>query len=122
MSDDTTFSGWKNHATWCVNLHLSNNEEWQNERQAQTEDAWNDAPDSDQVKSGIWSIEEARRFNLAATLKNWVEEILFPDRPGEPQDDDLFQMDMLRGYLDDVNWNELADHAIADYAAELKAS
>src|ERR1051326_7698033 len=71
MSEDTTYNGWKNHATWCVNLHLSNDEPLYRETLERTAETIKNPPHL----SEYWNEEETARYNVADMLKDWIEEM-----------------------------------------------
>ena len=60
-----------------------------------------------QVRSGIWTAEQAAKFNLADQLK---EEI----RDNAPDTEASMYSDLLRGALDEVNWHEIAGNWLSD--------
>lgn len=114
-TSEDTYNGWKNHATWCVNLHLSNDEPLYREALARTADTIANPPH----ESEYWNAEETARYNVADMLKDWIEELcdapLFRTRGGdwgeganmdEPR---LLVWDLVTGYLADVDWHEIAD-------------
>ena len=95
---DTTYNGWANYPTWCVNLWLGNDESLYNEAveivQAEIAD--------EHPKSQYWTIEESVRHMVADTLKDWVTDDLCPDLGAS------FPADLLAYALGEVNWTEIA--------------
>ena len=95
MTEDTTYNGWKNYPTWCVNLWLSNDEGLYNS----TLDLARDSQDPLLAHTRIGSI----RNDLADALKTWVRDDLAPDLGA------TFAADLLGYALDEVDWYEIAD-------------
>lgn len=82
---DTTYNGWSNYPTWCVNLWLSNDE-------------------------GLWhrtqeliQVEGPDRGLVAGALKRFVRDDLAPDLGA------TFAADLLGYAIDEVDWYEIAD-------------
>lgn len=105
---DVSHQGWTNHATWAVHLWLSNDQgTWEFCRDMARE-AVEDADDCDQVRDGIWTREQARRFILADRVKDYLAESNpLIDHPSP-------FADILGAALDDVNYDELADAFLED--------
>jgi len=86
MADtDATYQGWKNHETWQAALHLGNDQ---------------------------WSYECARDIVLAGdpygdTLRDFVEELIIPD-DGANGWVDILRLDIMTGWLQAVDWREVA--------------
>ena len=101
MSEDRTYNGWTNYETWAVALWIDNErgnyDYWREEAREHRKAA----PTCSQVINGIWTAEQAAKFNLADQLK---EEI----RDNAPDTEASMYTDLLRGALDEVNWNEIA--------------
>jgi len=98
MSEDTTYNGWKNYPTWCVNLWLSNDENLCNEAL----DLARETLESDHPTSSVWTVEESQRFNVADKFKQWVTNDLAPDLGAS------FPSDLLGWAFDHVEWDEIA--------------
>lgn len=113
MTNETGYQGWTNRATWCVSLHAGNTEPWYKATTELAARAVAKAPEAEQVREGIWTVEEAERITLADWLKDWTEHALGLGTLGS-SDTDLFRSDMLSGYLSDVNWREWAEHLLSD--------
>ncbi|MBI5761449.1 MAG: hypothetical protein HZA46_23310 [Planctomycetales bacterium] len=98
-----TYNGWSNYETWCVHVHLTNDEPNYNccrRLAAEAQDAAGDCP---QVVRRIWTEQEATRFLLAETLKRWVED-------GNPlRSTPSHYADLLQAAIDEVDWDELAN-------------
>ena len=109
MTEDTTYNGWKNHATWCVNLHLSNDEPLYRETLERTAETLKNPPHL----SEYWNEEQTARYNVADMLKDWIEEMTTMSQWWrETQRGEVTRLliqDLIGGYLSDVDWHELAD-------------
>lgn len=92
MSKDTTYNGWSNYATWRVNLEMVDGSDWH----ARIDD-------------------DCEAYELAPMLKEWAIEWI------EQSSDEGFARDYALAFLSDVNWYEIAQHLIADYAEEVQA-
>jgi len=90
MMTDKTYNGWTNYATWRVNLEMIDNSDWHCRFD----------------NHGV----TPEPYSLGQALKEWVEEWIEESSPE----------DLVRGYalafLADVNWYEIAEHLIEDYA------
>lgn len=80
MTDDNTYNGWTNRATWCVNLH------------------WGD----------YWQalVDEGEEIS-ADTMRSDVDALLDEAFAMLPEGARLFIQDMMSS---DINWHELARH------------
>ena len=100
----STYSGWKNYPTWCVNLWLSNDEGLYNETRerarAELDDTDEDAPQADRI--------EDARGAFSRNLKEWVCDELAPDLGAS------FAADLLGYALGEVDWYELAEAWLTD--------
>lgn len=104
----TEYNGWTNHATWCVSLHISNTEASQRKAEELKKLALASAAKHENVPS-VWSIDEARRFILADSLKEWIHDVAVENyRKHGDEFAYLLRLDLITGYLDDVNWHEIA--------------
>jgi hypothetical protein len=103
MGDDTTYNGWANYPTWCVNLWLANEEPLYRETLDLATTAVTVAPTDESVADGIWTVEEAAKFRLADVLRDWVTDELAPDLGA------CFAADLLGWALGCVDWDELAE-------------
>src|SRR5439155_26953515 len=102
-SEDKTYNGWSNYETWCVNLWLSNDEGTYRHCRSRARDDTNTAEDSSRVREGIWTIEEATRFQLADALKEFLDE-----RNPIAAQASVFT-DLINSALCEVDWHEIAD-------------
>ena len=89
---DTKYNGWTNYATWRVNLEIFDGfDPREHFTLADSDDSWMD--------------------DLAENLKTFADEILCQGCGYEG-----LVLDYARAFLSDVNWYEIAQHLIADYA------
>jgi hypothetical protein len=100
---DQTHNGWKNFPTWAVNLWLENDEGLHNATREIVGNVAQEARTADQVVDGIWTVEQATRYNVADALRTWVQDELAPDLGAS------FAADLLGYALDEVDWDEVAD-------------
>lgn len=105
---DETYNGWKNYPTWAVNLWLSNEEALYREAMGRVAAIATDAPNTPNVAEGVWTVEQATRFDVANNFKEWVTDDLAPDLGAS------FAADLLGYALGEVDWNEIADAWVAD--------
>lgn len=101
--DVKEYQRWSNYPTWCVKLWLDNDEtaynHWQTAAQYQKEQA----PNRQQVKDGIWTVNEAARYELANQLKDVITREDVPDLGAS-----MFG-DLLGWALEYINWDEIAE-------------
>lgn len=87
--NDTKYNGWTNYATWRVNLEIFDG----------VGANW-----VDQLPEDL--------YDAAQYLKEMAEEFVVGPIP------EGFAHDYALAFLEDVNWREIAQHMIADYADE----
>ena len=104
------YNGWSNYPTWCVKLWLDNDEGTYNFWQDATKQHKQDAPTCQQVKEGIWTVEQTVRFNLADQLKNEITN----NRPEQTAEQCGMYFDLMCWAFDYVNWNEIAKALIEE--------
>lgn len=90
MTQDNTYNGWTNYATWRVNLEIFDG--------MQLEDMFGD--------------DNTDADDIAERIKEWAEEIMENDTP-----DGGLARDYALAFLADVNWHEIAMHLIGDMIA-----
>lgn len=67
---DTTYQGWRNHATWAVALHINNDEGAQSLVIEWAQECWDEAEESD-----THSRDDEAAFALAERIESWVDEM-----------------------------------------------
>lgn len=92
MSNDQGYNGWTNHATWCVNLWLSN-------------DQGTYAEVNDLIACLFH--DDASVCDMADRLRDYVEELAELTCPGVIEGAS-FVSDLFGSVLHDVEWNEVA--------------
>jgi hypothetical protein len=100
---DETYNGWANYPTWAVNLWLANDEVLYRQTQEMVALAREDL----EVREPF-TREEAERFEVAETIKNFVTDDLAPDLGAS------FAADLLGYALDCVDWHEIAEAWLED--------
>lgn len=95
MSQDTTYQGWANYATWRVNLELFDGQT--------IEDICKDRP-----------IQEEDAYLLGKMLKDYAEQLI------EDGSTEGLARDYAYAFLSEVNWREIAEQMIEDAIEEAK--
>lgn len=93
---DTKYNGWTNYATWRVNLEIF------------------DGFDPSDYYSAF-DADDAH--GLADSLQQYAEQVIFECGYDERAPSSLME-DYARAFLQDVNWDEIAAHMIAEYSGE----
>ena len=89
---DTKYNGWTNYATWRVNLEMVDSSDWHCR--------FDDMGQAPTV------------YEMSIALKEWAEEWIVESSS------EGFARDYALAFLSDVNWFEIAQHLIDDYAEE----
>lgn len=89
---DKTYNGWTNYATWRVNLEMF------------------DGVDPRDISSRFHPDEA---YNLGHDLKEYAENIIT-----DYKSETTLAQDYALAFLSDVNWHEIAEHMIEDYAEQ----
>jgi len=97
------YNGWWNYETWSVNLIIDNDEGLQEQAREMTKAHF----DEDDEDKGAYS--------LSGELKEWVSDDLCP-HSSEP----TLEGQLLGAALSEVNWQEIAEHYVEDFAKEGK--
>ena len=91
---DKTYNGWTNYATWRVNLEMF------------------DSMSLEDITGGAdWDAGD-----IAEYLTQWAIEVIESDTPNGG-----LARDYALAFLDAVNWYEIAEHKLTDYADEVEA-
>lgn len=102
------YNGWTNYETWCVHLWLTNEEGTYNHCRELARQATAEAPDCEQVRRRVWTIEDAKKFTLADLLKDFIEEM-------NPLADGASMFtDLLNAAISEVDWHEIAEAFLED--------
>lgn len=98
---DTTHEGWSNYETWAVALWLTSDRDLSPYWREQAKRHIEKAPACQMVLDGVWSAEQAEKYNLAEQLKQEIE-------ANVPKAFAGVYSDLLHAGLSDVNWHEIA--------------
>jgi hypothetical protein len=94
MSQDTTYNGWTNYATWRVNLEIIDTNE------------------------GEFDPNQSA-YTLGRQIEEWVTDLL---DDAIPDTNHFGAVQIFKGYatsfMADVNWQEIAEHIIGDAEEE----
>jgi hypothetical protein len=101
------YNGWKNYETWATNLWLGNDEGLYLSVRQMAREAVEAAPQDINVPD-IWSVDEAARYRLADTIKDWLTNELAPDLGAS------LWADLLGAALSEVAWDDVAASWIED--------
>lgn len=114
-TEDTTYNGWTNYATWGVALVLDNDEGTYNYVRERLAEIREGAEVHSNVLSGIWTEESAIKFDMADFLKDFTEELcgLEAEDIGIPEPS-LMAKQVISAGLADVDWDEIANHIISE--------
>lgn len=115
MADTEKHQGWTNYVTWCVKLHIGNEQGAQKQARHLAQLALADAPGCSQVADKTWTIEQAARYHLSEALKEWIEDGVMADSGSSFRD--LLKTDLLTRALGEVNWDEIAKAYLEDVEA-----
>jgi hypothetical protein len=88
MTQDTTYNGWTNYATWRVNLEICD----------------------DLIAHAIDGEQWPDTIALAHFLEQAVDDVL----TGYGEVTDGLTLDYARAFVSDVDFREIAEHAVAD--------
>ncbi len=101
------YNGWHNYETWCANLWMTNDQGGAESLEESARQCLQDAIDSNES-----DIRESATHALAAVLESQHEEMAEEWMP----DQSSFFADLLNAGMREVNWYEIAEHAIGDIA------
>jgi len=100
---DKTYNGWANYETWLTNLHFENLEF------------------DDYIEEGVFDSlnrDDVKRW-IADWIKGYVIEIVFYPFD-ECSSSSIFLVDVINSFLDEVDWDDIADHYIDDVWEKVK--
>jgi len=105
--DERGHNGWTNYETWAVGLWLDNEQAiylyWREQAARHREEG----PKAPQVRDGIWTADEAARFNLADQVKEEVTD-------ASPLSEASLYADLLGAALSEVDWLEIVDNWLSE--------
>lgn len=85
---DTTYNGWKNYATWRINLEIVGDQDFH--------DVYDEKPEE---------------HELADYIKDTTTEFV----SGEDYDAEHLTTQYALAFLDTVDWQEIAEHILSDW-------
>ena len=96
---DTKYNGWTNYATWRVQLEIF---------------------DGLELDLDAYMVEddEPDAVTLSDELRQIAEDAIFEGHRYDERRPSSLMEDYARAFLQDVNWYELAQHMLNDYAQE----
>lgn len=100
----TDYNGWTNYETWAVGLWI-NNEQWTQENALELARSAREGID---FSPTYLNKAEKAKYDLANTLKDWVEDEILPDLGA------TLAADLLGAAVSEVNWDELAESFLSD--------
>ena len=109
--NEKTYNGWTNYETWLVALWLDNEPGTYGYWREQAREHRKSAPNCWQVRERIWMPDRAAVFNLADQLKEEMED-------ANPLSESSLFSDLLTAALCEVDWQEIAEHYLADLEDE----
>lgn len=104
---DTTYNGWTNYETWCVRLHIDND---QGDQERANELAAEVRRNPEWYFLGSESQQLANEgYRLGKMIREWIEERA--EEEGRTGPADMFT-DLLTSALESVNWQEIGQSYI----------
>jgi uncharacterized protein with ACT and thioredoxin-like domain len=108
--------GYTNYATFGVAVTLDNDRTTMETVRAATFTFIETAPDHEAVKDGIWTTDQAARFELADFLKEYAERLVEATNPG------FLTAQMAQAGLSEVDWHDLANTYIDEAHLEMETA
>jgi len=102
------YNGHTNRQTWSVSLWLDNDYNTYNHVLGMVEQIKRDAPTSDQVSRGVWTVEQYIRFTLEDRLEGLVKD------SNPLADDASLCSDLLSYAIAAVDWQSVAGHYLEE--------
>lgn len=112
MGQEKGYNGWTNYQTWATALWIDNDEGTQDIVNEMAADAWQDSAQHENVRSGVWTREQAARFTLADRLEEFVREEMIPDLGA------TLPADLLGAAVSEVDFREIAEHYLDEVDKE----
>lgn len=111
------YNGWTNHETWCVNLHITNEQGsesyWREEAEAHSRQAMANNSDT------MFTWQERAQFSLADALKDEITDGIYECLEAAEKDGNEFYLSLIRDLLsDDINWDEIAKSMISTFEGD----
>ena len=98
--DTQKYNGWTNYATWMVNLHF-------------------DCLDfTDDVEEGMFDDMDAD--DIRCHVASWIEELVKSYLDESVDTNDCFVQDIINATINDVDWDDIADHYVDDILDAVK--
>ena len=94
------YNGWANYETWRVNLEMLDGMSCSD---------FGITPDADKARDELADALESYCKELADALESYCKELVEMDAKG-------FALDLALSYLNHVDWKEIAEHMLQDYA------
>ena len=108
---ERTYNGWSNYETWTVSLWMDNERHSHEYWRRQAAEHRQAVPTRQLVADGVWTAEEAAKFNLADQIKEETAD-------DSPLKTPSLYSDLLNAAFGEVNWQEIAGHLLADVAEQ----
>lgn len=120
VHEDQGYQGWANRETWCLVLHLDND---QGLHEGVLDDARHELSEARENPSDLFTVDEEARYRLATTLREaaeaWHADFFNGEHEGMRQEVVALLSDV--GSLYRVDWDEVARHFLDSVAEEDEA-
>ena len=107
MSETTGYNGWTNYETWVTALWIDNDQGTSEQAREMTRER------AEETNINKLTGRDQTAYQLGKALREWVEEEMLP-----ALGDASLQADLLGAAVDEVNWQEIAEHYLADLSAD----
>lgn len=108
-AEQERYNGWTNYETWAVSLWIDNHQATYDYWLRETIRQYNEAEDDEMVRRGLWTADQAARYNLARQLK---DEII----NAAPDLGATLYSDLLTAAFNKVNWTEIAESRLESFS------
>jgi len=105
------YNGWRNYETWVTALWLDNDQASQEYWRAETQSVYDAAHEATQVRQAIWTVEQARRIQLADRLKDVIEQ-------ESPVMGASLYADLMGAAIAEIDFQEIAEHYLDELEQE----